>query len=122
MTRLIAALDRPLPQVAVDAWNLAHPVGTPVTACPGCRPEDDAHATRIVTSTRSKATVLGGHTAVVWVHGHSACIALSHVDVRTAATDGERAEMLHLLVTADADATTPAFVDLRKGLTPERVR
>ncbi|MGZ0231177.1 hypothetical protein [Streptomyces sp. CPS1] len=99
----------PLPVVEADAWNLAHPVGTPVVAYPGFRPEDDRTATRIVTTTRSKATVLGGHTAVVWVHGHGACIALTHVDVRTAATPGELAEYRHLLYDADEDATTPAF-------------
>lgn len=109
MTRPIAALDRPLPQVQADAWNLAHPVGTPVIAYPDARPEDFPNDPRIVTSTRSKATVLGGHTAVVWVHGHSACIALSHVDVRTTATPGELAEYRHLLYDADADATVPAF-------------
>ncbi len=30
---------------------------------------------------RSRATLLGGHTDVVWVHGHGACIALTHIDV-----------------------------------------
>jgi hypothetical protein len=109
MTTDLSRLDVPLPQVQVDAWNAAHPVGTPVIAYPGFRPEVDRDATRIVTSTRSRATVLGGHTAVVWVHGHSACIALSHIDVRTEATPGELAEMRHLLYDADADATTPAF-------------
>jgi hypothetical protein len=85
-------------QAAVDAWNRYHPIGTPVVAYPGCRPEDSWNpekVTRIVTSTRSKAIVLGGHTAVVWVHGHGACIALTHVDVRTQATPGESAEMRH---------------------------
>lgn len=110
---------------AAELWNRLHPIGTPVTAYPGIRPEDSWNpekVTRIITSTSSKATILGGHTAVVWVYGHSACITLTHVDVRTKATDSERAEMLHLLVTADADDTTPAFVDLRKGLKPESVR
>ncbi|MYY79686.1 MULTISPECIES: hypothetical protein [unclassified Streptomyces] len=64
------------------AFNAANPVGSPVTAYPGARPEDVADATRIDTTTRSRATVLGGHTAVVWVNGHSACIALSHIDTR----------------------------------------
>ncbi|WP_442803603.1 hypothetical protein OG411_29730 [Streptomyces pseudogriseolus] len=63
-----------------EQFNARYPVGTPVLAYPGCRPEDDRNATRLVTRTRSKATVLGGHTDVVWVDGHSACIALSHVD------------------------------------------
>ncbi len=62
-------------------FNARYPVGTPVYAYPGCRPEDDPNDEQLVTQTRSKAEVLGGHTDVVWVHGHSACIALSHVDV-----------------------------------------
>ncbi|WP_202516883.1 hypothetical protein [Streptomyces sp. SID685] len=112
MTILSRKREAAAEQAAVDAWNAAHPVGTPVTAYPGIRPEDSwspEKVTRIVTTTRSKATVLGGHTAVVWVHGHSACIALTHVDVRTAATPGELAEMRHLLYDADEDATVPAF-------------
>lgn len=64
-----------------DTFNALHPVGTLVFAYPGARPEDFPKATRLVTRTRSKASVLGGHTDVVWVDGHSACIALSHVDV-----------------------------------------
>ncbi|MFF1709249.1 hypothetical protein [Streptomyces sp. NPDC058268] len=67
----------------VARWNAAHPIGTPVSAYPGARPEDDRNDERLDTATRSKAQVLGGHTAVVWVDGHSACIALSHIDIRT---------------------------------------
>lgn len=66
--------------MTADEFNARYPVGTPVTAYPGCRPEDDANDERLVTRTRSKAEVLGGHTDVVWVDGHSACIALSHID------------------------------------------
>lgn len=70
--------DRPATTVA--RWNRLHPVGTPVVAYPGCRPEDDPNGEALTTRTRSAASVLGGHTAVVWVDGHSACIALTHVD------------------------------------------
>jgi hypothetical protein len=66
--------------VNAETFNSLHPVGTPVLAYPGCRPEDFPSDRRLVTRTRSKAEVLGGHTDVVWVDGHSACIALSHVD------------------------------------------
>ncbi|MGA4875933.1 hypothetical protein [Streptomyces lydicamycinicus] len=62
-------------------FNRQHPIGTPVVAYPGFRPEDDPTAERIETTTRSRATLLGGHTDVVWVHGHDACIALTHIDV-----------------------------------------
>ena len=64
-----------------DEFNAAHPVGTPVFAYPGARPEDIPSTRRLVTRTRSRAEVLGGHTDVVWVDGHDSCIALSHVDV-----------------------------------------
>lgn len=66
-----------------ETFNALYEVGVPVFAYPGARPEDHPTATRLVTRTRSRATVLGGHTDVVWVDGHSACIALSHVDVVT---------------------------------------
>jgi hypothetical protein len=77
-------------EAAVTAWNAQHPVGTPVVAYPGARPEHDRNATRIVTKTRSAAEVLGGHTPVVWVEGHEACIALTHVDTVTEGETHER--------------------------------
>jgi hypothetical protein len=63
-----------------EQWNALYPVGTLVFAYPGARPEDDANDERLVTRTRSRASLLGGHTDVVWVDGHSACISLTHVD------------------------------------------
>lgn len=68
--------------MTVDQFNALYPVGTPVTVYPGFRPEDDKDCTRLVTRTRTAAWVLGGHTPVVMVEGHGACIALTHVDVR----------------------------------------
>lgn len=65
--------------MTAEQWNKLYPIGTLVTAYPGCRPEDDPHDERLITRTRSKAEVLCD-TDVVWVEGHSACIALSHVD------------------------------------------
>lgn len=62
-------------QAAADAWNDAHPVGSAVRYWTGLR-EGRARAS----ATRSAASVLGGHTAVVWVVGESACIALTHVE------------------------------------------
>jgi hypothetical protein len=64
----------------VGAWNEAHPVGTRVAAYPGCRPEDAPDCERLDTVTRSQAWVLGGHTPVVMVDGHSGGIALTHID------------------------------------------
>lgn len=63
-----------------DEFNALYDVGVPVFAYPGARPEGHGDVTRLVTRTRSRASVLGGHTDVVWVDGYSACIALSHVD------------------------------------------
>ncbi|MFF4943695.1 hypothetical protein [Streptomyces rubiginosohelvolus] len=74
----------PDPAAEVDRWNAAHPIGTPVTAYPGLRPEDNSKCVRLITHTRSAASVLGGHTAVVWVEGHGACIKLTHVDPQEA--------------------------------------
>jgi hypothetical protein len=74
-------------RMAADRFNERYPIGTRVIAYPGFRPEaapgiDDI--TRLDTTTRSRASVLGGHTAVVWVDGHGACIALTHVDPQEA--------------------------------------
>ena len=66
-------------RVNAETFNALYEVGVPVLAYPGARPEDIPSARRLITRTRSKATVLGGHTDVVWVDGHSACIALTHV-------------------------------------------
>lgn len=71
---------------AAARFNKQHPIGTPVHAYPGFRPEDDPSARRLDTRTRSIASVLG-HSAVVWVEGHGACIALTHVDVIDAQPD-----------------------------------
>lgn len=64
-----------------ETFNALYEVGIPVFAYPGARPEDDANDECLVTRTRSRAEVLGGHTDVVWVDGHGACINLTHVDV-----------------------------------------
>jgi hypothetical protein len=63
------------PSTTAARWNAAHPVGTPVRVWPGFR-----EGVGTLTRTRSAASVLGGHTAVVWVDGEGACIALSHVE------------------------------------------
>lgn len=61
--------------IRATLWNKAHPVGTAVRYWTGVRVGEGC-----VGTTRSHADVLGGHTAVVWVTGHSACIALTHVE------------------------------------------
>lgn len=71
--------DRLTPQREADVFNARFPVGTPVFAYPGFRPEDDRNATRLVTRTRSKASVFGD-APVVMVDGYER-INLTHVDV-----------------------------------------
>lgn len=70
-------------------WNDLYPVGTPVTAYPGVRPEDE-HASwaceQLETTTRSKAWTLGHGEPVVMVEGYAGGIALTHVDVTPHAT------------------------------------
>jgi hypothetical protein len=59
----------------VDAWNKRVVVGTHVRYWTGVREDEPKTG-----ETRSQAQLLGGHTPVVWVTGHAACIALTHVD------------------------------------------
>lgn len=68
-----AAASNPEPASWVAGWNGKYPEDTPVLYWTGAR-EGDGTLGR----TRSAASVLGG-TAVVWVTGHGACIALTHV-------------------------------------------
>lgn len=78
-------------QKAADEFNNRYPVGTRVIAYPGRRPPNDGsdqRCRRLDTTTRSRASVLGGHTPVVWVHGNAACIALTHIDVIPAVEGG----------------------------------
>ncbi len=64
------------PEAQARAFNGAHPVGTAVRVYPGSRT-----GRHVDTRTRSQASVLSGHTAVVWVEELSGCQALNHVDV-----------------------------------------
>jgi hypothetical protein len=96
--------------VNAETFNSRYPVGTRVFAYPVCRPEDHPNDKRLVTRTRSKAEVLGGHTDVVWVDGHGACIALDHVDV-ISEVEWEAA--------VAADSATESFVSLDDRGAPE---
>ncbi len=60
------------PQIAVQKWNEQHSVGTLVFVL------RDSGATE-TTRTRSKAEVLSGHTAVIWLEGISGCYLLDRV-------------------------------------------
>ncbi|MFI8448189.1 hypothetical protein [Streptomyces erythrochromogenes] len=87
-------------QKLADAWNAKHPVGTPVVAYPGVRPEDDIAVSyrrrvaegrtlrnetdpteRLETVTRTPAWPLGDGTPVVSVEGYAGGIVLQHIDV-----------------------------------------
>ncbi|MFF7329742.1 hypothetical protein [Streptomyces sp. NPDC008150] len=61
-------------------FNALHPVGTPVFAYPGARPEDIPGARRLVTRTRTEAQTSASGDPVVWVDGEGAYICLTHVD------------------------------------------
>lgn len=63
-----------------EQWNAMYPVGTPVFAYPGFRPQDDPDARRLVTRTRSKAQKSSSGHDVVWVDGEGSYITLTHVD------------------------------------------
>ena len=54
-------------------WNANHPVGTKVEYFAVMHPHRDS---RGIYETRSEATILGGHTAVIWLDGKSGCVAL----------------------------------------------
>jgi hypothetical protein len=69
-----------------DQWNERHPIGTPVIAYPGIRPEYAAEigstsCPRLVTRTRSRAWNLGHGEPVVSVDGYAGGISLEHIDL-----------------------------------------
>lgn len=63
-----------------EQFNALYPVGTPVFAYPGFRPEDASDARRLVTRTRTAAQVSPSGAPVVWVEREGAYICLTHVD------------------------------------------
>lgn len=63
---------RPHPAITVDGWNQQHEVGIAVFY----RKDNGSGVT---TTTRSQASILSGHTAVIWLDGVSGCVALDRV-------------------------------------------
>ncbi len=59
-----------------EQFNERVPVGTLVKWWTMLREDEPTGRS----ATRTPAQMLGGHTPVVWVEGHPACIALSHVE------------------------------------------
>lgn len=60
----------------VDRFNAKWPVGTKVRYWTGLHEGPGKEGV-----TRSRAELLSGHTAVVWIEGASGCVALTHVEV-----------------------------------------
>ena len=77
---------QPPKSLSAAQFNQLYPVGTPVIAYPGARPDDpDAvlfDTTPLVTRTRSAAWTLGGGEPVVAVDGHTGGIGLDHIDLQ----------------------------------------
>lgn len=72
--------------LTADQFNERFPVGTPVIAYPGVRPEYAATigmsgVPRLETCTRSRAWNLGHGEPVVAVDGYAGGISLDHVDI-----------------------------------------
>lgn len=66
------------PQRAVDAWNKAHAIGTPVMV-------SKDHHNVVRGKTTSEAYVLGGHSAVIHIDTIRGCYLLDRVTADTAA-------------------------------------
>ena len=66
---------RPMGPVAVNAWNLRHPVGSEVVYWPFARIGEG-----VLSKVRLPARILSSGHAVVWVEGRADAIALSHVE------------------------------------------
>jgi len=96
--------------VNAETFNSLHPVGAPVFAYPGARPEDIPSTRRLVTRTRTVAQSVGlDREGVVWVEGHGAYIALTHVDVVTEA-EWEAAKTADAVVEQAPKDTLPAWL------------
>ncbi|MCX4232110.1 hypothetical protein [Streptomyces ortus] len=105
-------------------FNARYPVGTPVFAYPGARPEDIPSTRRLVTRTRTVATTSASGDPVVWVDGEGSYICLTHVDPvsesewQAAAPEAARKRISDLLWWSvpssndtDAKAKTEALLD-----------
>jgi hypothetical protein len=99
--------------VNAEQWNALYPVGTPVFAYPGFRPEDASDARRLVTRTRTAAQLSASGDPVVWVEGEGSYICLTHVDpVSEDVWEEARA--------AEKPAETETAPDTPVRLSPER--
>ncbi|MEI5032487.1 hypothetical protein RB201_04610 [Streptomyces sp. S1A(2023)] len=105
---------------AADEFNHFYPVGTPVLAYPGIRPEDGPDDSTLITRTRTEARVVASGDSVLWVDGHGAYITLTHVDPvseeqwRQARIDRDETTAARRAALLDAIRTRPT------GWKPER--
>jgi hypothetical protein len=79
--------------LTAEQWNERYPIGTPVIAYPGVRPEHPAAAELcavLTTRTRSIAWNLGHGTPVVAVDGYAGGIDLGHIDLNLPAEETTR--------------------------------
>lgn len=95
--------DKAKGQKQADAWNSAHPIGTRVIAYPSVRPEYNAAIaadTRLVTTTRTPAWILGHGEPIVSVHGYAGGISLEHIDIDHDSPLGDGEILAHVLTEA----------------------
>lgn len=71
-------------QAQCDAFNAAHPVGSPIEVWTGLI-EGAPKAAKV----REPAQILSGHTAVVYIDVGRGCVALTHVRGRGGLTDAD---------------------------------
>ena len=62
----------------VTRFNQRHPIGQAVRYWTGRRGDESGG----LSQTRTKAQVMAGGDAVVWVEDHVSCIALTHIEPR----------------------------------------
>lgn len=64
-------------QAECDEWNAAYPIGTEVML------DKDFVDDPFATKTRSAASIMSGHSVVIWLENISGCYLLSHVTPHT---------------------------------------
>jgi len=124
--------------VNAETFNSLHPVGTPVFAYPGIRPEhpvaiayrkrandgrtfgDSDPCKRLVTKTRTPAWELGHGEPVVSVDGYAGGIVLDHVDVVSESVwqAAKEAEALAAAVAAQGALPVPAGLNVSGTVCP----
>jgi hypothetical protein len=89
-----------------DEWNARNPIGTEVRYYP-VADEVGYHKTR----TRSEATILSGHTAVVWLDNIAGCVSLDHCGLESESVQSFEAASEELPIRRRANAETGGSVN-----------